>query len=148
MNNTSANEGGSIYLFLPGDLSINNCVFQQNAAIYGSSIYYEEHDQKILKMSSNNFIENVATGNGAALYIYDSSGNILVENCKFLTNSIMSNSENLGSVLFLNNPGNISIINSSFENNVGILGTCIYYSESRKILFLIFFNFFHNRRCI
>jgi len=36
----------------------------------------------------------------------------------------------LGSVIYLENPSNISIENSNFFNNSGILGTCIYYSES------------------
>ena len=37
-----------------------------------------------------------------------------------------------GSTIFLENPGNISILNCLFENNHGISGTCLSYSEISK----------------
>ena len=43
----------------------------------------------------------------------------------------------MGSIIYLENTSNISIENSSFFNNSGIIGTCIYYYESYKDYSLI-----------
>ena len=136
-NNTSADKGGAIYLFLPGDLSIDNCTFKQNSAVSGSSIYYEEHDIKTLKLTSNVFIENVAFENGAALYLYDCAGETSIVNSTFSNNLVEENPEKAGSVIYLNKPGNITIINSIFQNNKGIFGACIYYSETSRTFFIL-----------
>ena len=135
LNNTSTSAGGAMYLFMPGDLTIIRCIFYNNNAQDGSGIYYEETNLKTLTLNSLSFYQNAAWENGAALFI-GGSLKIIIENCNFTSNTIQPNSQNLGSVIFLNNPGNLSIINSIFKNNVGILGTCIYYSETnKKILF-------------
>lgn len=129
-NNTSTTAGGAIYLFKPGYLTIVRCTFYNNNALDGSAIYYEETDLlKTLTLNSISFDQNVAWENGAALFI-DGSSKTIIEYCNFTNNSILQNDQNLGSVLFLNNPGNISITFSNFENNEGILGACIYYSET------------------
>jgi len=134
-NNTSTNAGGAMYLFMPGYLTIIRCSFYNNNAQEGSGIYYAETNMKTLTLNSLSFFQNVAWENGAALFI-DGSIEIIIENCNFTNNIIQQNSQNMGSVIFLNNPGNLSIISSIFKNNVGILGTCIYYSETnKKILF-------------
>ena len=144
INNTSTNLGGAIYLLNPSDLRITNCSFEKNNALDGSAIYYEESNLAELTLNSSYFYQNFARENGAALYI---SGSIraIIENCTFTLNSIQQNQQNLGSVIFLNNPGNLTIIYSNFEYNEGILGTCISYSEtSYKIIFPnsnYFFNF-------
>ena len=45
-NNTSyQGKGGSIFMFLPGDINIINSSFINNTAYYGASIYYEEHSK-------------------------------------------------------------------------------------------------------
>ena len=128
-NNTSDNAGGAIYLFMPGDLLITRCIFGKNYALDGSAIYYEEKDLKKLIVNSSLFYENIADSNGAALFIFRSS-KAIIDKCNFSNNLIKPNLQNLGSVIFLNNPGDIWIINSQFMNNVGILGTCISYSET------------------
>lgn len=136
-NNTSANEGGAIYLFLPGDLSIENCTFKQNSAISGSSIYYEEHDKKTFLLTLNVFVENVAYENGAGLYLYDCSGGTSIVNSTFSNNLIKENQAKTGSVIYLNRPGNVTIKNSIFQNNKGIFGACIYYSETSDRFFFL-----------
>ena len=51
----------------------------------------------------------------------------------------------MGSIIYLENPSNISIENSNFFNNSGILGTCIYYYESYQNYSLILQrNIFNN----
>ena len=114
---------------MPGDFAITRCIFSLNVALDGSAIYYEETNLKTLILNSNSFDQNIAGENGAAVYI-SGSLSVLIENCNFKENSIQQNQQNLGSVLFFNNPGNLSITDSNFENNEGILGACIYYSET------------------
>jgi len=118
-------------LFLPGDLSIFRCIFYNNYALDGSAIYYEETSMKTLILNSTYFYQNVAWENGAALFISNST-TIIIENCNFIKNIIQQNILEMGSVLFLNNPGNLSITSSILEDNEGIMGTCIYYSETSK----------------
>jgi len=53
-NNTSyQGEGGSIYMFLPGDIKIINSSFINNTAYYGASIYYEEHSTFFFRLIFN-----------------------------------------------------------------------------------------------
>ena len=113
-NNTSSKAGGALYLFMPGDLTIVRCVFYKNIALDGSAIYYEEADQKTLFLKSNNFDQNVGE-NGAALYV-GSSWAIIIESCNFTNNSLQQNIT-LGAIVFLENPGKLSIKFSRFENN-------------------------------
>ena len=47
-NNTSANGGGALYLYLPGELYITRCIFQLNKASFGSAIYYQEQSNYII----------------------------------------------------------------------------------------------------
>ena len=41
-----------------------------------------------------------------------------------------------GSVLVLEDAGNISIFNSVFKNNFGISGTCLSYSETSNLIII------------
>ena len=79
------------------------------------------------------FEKNFASINGLAIYILIANGNIHFETNNFFDNSIQNNIQSLGSVLYLDNPGNISITNCIFSKNIGIIGTCIYYSETSVI---------------
>ena len=93
----------------------------------------------ILKLLYNNFLLNEATENGAALYISkkNCSSSITVTGNLFFKNYFVdSNKNEIGSVIYLEDPGNISIENSNFTNNIAIMGTCIYYSESFDNVFL------------
>lgn len=124
--------GGSIYLVLPGNLTIASSVFSLNNAQDGSALYYEETDEKTLILESTIFYLNIAYENGAALFVSISTY-IIIANCSIIENLIQKNQTIMGSVIFLNNPGNISITFSNFQSNKGIMGTCIYYSELRKL---------------
>ena len=69
---------------------------------------------------------------------------ITIQDNVFSNNSIENTDQSAGSVILLDNPGNISILNSDFKNNFGISGSCISYSETSKLLkplkFISFFN--------
>lgn len=63
------------------------------------------------------------------------SGIISILNCNFSLNKVLETETNSlikGSALYLEDPGNLSIRNSTFFENKGILGGCIYYSESNE----------------
>ena len=55
---------------------------------------------------------------------------IKIQNSVFSNNTVANKNQIEGSVILLENPGNISIINSVFDNNIGISGTCLSYSET------------------
>ena len=96
----------------------------------------------------NSFTMNQATENGAALYISNNNSfsQIVIASNNFVENQIIPNnddSEMMGSIIYLQDPGLIKIINSSFVENLGIMGTCIYYSESiSEVFFRLEGNYF------
>ena len=89
----------------------------------------------------NTFIQNVASQNGFAIYINASLKFIQLNNNEFCINSFVNQNQSSGSVLYLANPKNISIIDNFFKDNLGIFGTCIYYSETSNIFELDMNNF-------
>ena len=77
----------------------------------------------------------MATNEAGCIFIsnINSGGTFLIKNNSFDSNWINYNGKNeYGSMIFLQDPGNISITDSQFLNNTGITGTCISYSESKK----------------
>ena len=80
-------------------------------------------------MVSNIYFQNTASQNGIAIY-FEESINVRIEMNQFSNNSISNKNKNEGSVLLLDNPRNIFILNSLFKDNIGIFGTCISYSET------------------
>jgi len=79
---------------------------------------------------NNSYIKNIAFENGAALYILDGSGTTIINRDAFIKNEIIDNGLNTyGSTLYLQNSGNISVLDSLFDENKGVLGGAIYFSE-------------------
>ena len=72
--------------------------------------------------------------------------NILITNNSFENNWLISNEKSvIGSILYLDSPGNVIIRASNFINNKGILGGCIYYNEiSENSLLMLDTNSFLN----
>ena len=101
------------------------------------------------ELNSNIFSQNTATENGGCLYLSQtsSSGIISIINDSFINNVINNSMSSVGSIILLSDPANISIENSYFLNNIGILGTCIYYGESRRYFMLnLKNNIFENNK--
>ena len=90
-----------------------------------------------LIFESNKFLKNVASQNGFAVYITGSLKTVNFQYNVFSNNSMANEKQIEGSVIFLENPGNISIVNCLFETNFGISGTCLTYSEISKFIFFI-----------
>ena len=96
---------------------------------------------------NNTFRENFAFISGAGLYVSNSKclGEIVLRNNIFYSNWIHADkAASIGSIIHLSNPGMISIQDSFFRNNSGILGTCIYYSEATSSMIQILGNVFKN----
>ena len=87
-----------------------------------------------LDFDSNHFFQNGASQNGLAIYIQNSTI-IQIKNNLFSSNAVLSKKQTEGSVLLLENPGNILIFNSVFNDNFGISGTCISYSETSNFIY-------------
>jgi hypothetical protein len=84
-------------------------------------------------LDSNRFSQNVAFKNGLAVFIKDSSSDssdVQIRNNFYFDHSVASKNQIEGSVLVLEDAGNISILNCVFKNNFGISGTCLSYSET------------------
>ena len=82
------------------------------------------------------FSQNVALKNGLAVFINDSSSDVQIRNKFFFDHSVASKNQIEGSVLVLEDAGNISIFNSVFKNNFGISGTCLSYSETSNLIII------------
>ena len=63
---------------------------------------------------------------------------ITIQNNIFSNNFYANATQNDGSVIVLDNAGNVYIIDSHFEDNFGIFGTCLTYSETSKKYICIF----------
>ena len=85
----------------------------------------------------NTFENNVATMNGAAIYILDSSGMINLISNNFSKNYIDGDASQIrsGSTIYLENPGNIYGISNIFYGNKGILGGALSVKETSQTLF-------------
>lgn len=79
------------------------------------------------------FISNKAFENGAAVCIFNNNSKslVVIQTNFFIKNTINLNSQKFGSTLYLLEPGDIIIENSTFQNNEGFLGASIFYSETR-----------------
>ena len=94
---------------------------------------------------------NSASENAAAIYISNSNSIQIIKltsntySYNFINSPQQNKKQVLGSVIYLIDPGSIFIENSIFQHNIGILGTCIYYSETgKKVIQLVSNTFKYN----
>ena len=94
----------------------------------------------LLIIKENYFVSNVGTLDGASIFISNANSetNIQISNNIFENNLIDYIEKNglHGSTIYLINPGSINITNSIFQNNSGIIGACLYYSETNSLKIL------------
>ena len=92
-----------------------------------------------LAVYNSTFSQNYASQNGFAIYILNSITVITIQNNIFSNNFYANATQIDGSVIVLENAGNVSIIDSHFEDNFGTFGTCLTYSETSKKYICYFF---------
>lgn len=127
---------------------VNNCLFEDNIGIWGTSIYATDVttiDSCQFKNNSassnggglliafesvttitNSYFEGNAANNGGALYTQNDVTSLFVDNCDFFGNSATASG---GSIYSLAGPS-IEVKNSTFELNVGDFGAGIAFSSS------------------
>ena len=87
-----------------------------------------------LNIFYNAFISNQAYETGSAIYMSNqmSIANVSIFKCIFQNNIILTKMALFGSTIHLEDPGNITINDTKFIQNKGVLGACIYFAESSK----------------
>jgi predicted outer membrane repeat protein len=125
----------------------NNCLFENNIGIWGTSIYATDVtviDSCEFKNNSaannggglliafqsvttitNSYFEGNSANNGGAVYTQSDSSLLFVDNCDFFGNSATSNG---GAIFSLEGPS-IDVKNSTFDLNVGDFGAGIAFSS-------------------
>lgn len=88
---------------------------------------------------------------GSSIYVsnLNSSGNVILMDNIFISNKIMQDTSNSspGSVIYFDSSSNVSVERSTFNNNLGNIGACIYYLETQRNFFLVLKdNLFQNNK--
>ncbi|WP_407432923.1 lectin like domain-containing protein [Methanobrevibacter sp.] len=109
IDNSAKNYGGAIYTEF-STISIINCSFLGNSALFGGSAYLE---YSISQFINTLFINNKANNASGAIYTTVSMNSI--DKCDFINNSVSAKTPYGGAVAFYHYESNIS--NSKFINN-------------------------------
>lgn len=92
--NNTANNGGSIYInnTINSTITISDCLFSNNKAnTYGGAIYFESNIFSINIVSSK-FYDNTATIGGGAIFLYSNTKNIKILDTEFKSNKQLKTS--------------------------------------------------------
>ncbi len=115
--------GGSIYN--TGNMNIENCYFGDNhilgnssSFVYGGAIHNNSNLKILNSVFKNNYISSDIDASGGAIYNYG-NGNIIIENSLFENNNLTAQNDRGGAI---GNEGVVTIINSTFKNNVDSSG--------------------------
>ncbi len=133
--NNHGYEGGAIYI-LSG--RITSCDFNNNDAGYGGGIYF--YSSRVDgKVSYSNFMANVASQRGGAIYSAYSS---TVTGCNLMNNRV-TGSYGYGGAIYFKNKGTVNycnLLNNSANNDAG----AIYIDSSGEISRITYSNFTNN----
>ena len=119
--------GGAIKTTAYG-LTVNNCIFKSNHAIFGGAIRIENSNAKI---TNSIFTNNRAIGGGAISIL---SPDCLIENCTFEDNYCLENNVGNGGAISINRNGyNAKIKNSTFKTNKADGGGAIDINDAYNV---------------
>lgn len=111
-NRVNGGSGGAIYNYYGEGLTITNCVFSNNKALSGSGgAIYSIGTMSII---GSTFTNNQGKFSGGAVY---NSGKLVVSSCNF-----NNNQADVGGAIDNNVVGSLSVISSTFSNNLAING--------------------------
>ena len=118
--NSSFTKGGAVYAFA-NNTQIINSSFDNNSAIMGGAVLFSPN-------STNNNIESSNFTNNKAVYynggaVVSGGTNDSISDSKFINNT----AQNYGGAISMNN---ITVVNSTFENNNAKIGSTIYSINS------------------
>ena len=115
--NQSYSDGGGVYSTSVLDVTIGGCQFQENNAVNGGGIYLASESD----ISNCVFNSNIASSNGAGVYISSSESEIIF--CSFEGNTATGN----GGGIYMDDPQVSSINLNSFKSNTASQGGALYY---------------------
>lgn len=122
-------------------------IFLNNFDIISFSFSLDDQNNNIFWLLNNSFLYNIGSEIASVIYISNLKGsgfsNISYNN--FERNFILGKT---GSVIFLQSPGLISITNSNFSKNKGVMGSCIYYMEENSCKFTLLKNIFSKNTAV
>ena len=148
-------QGGGLSVFFKGNASnnhitIENCSFNDNRAVFGGGIYVDMHDysynNSVVVTDGNVFSSNTAQQSGGGAYFsyfflpnfgHISSSSFLLENASFVDNYALN-----GGALFYITTRQGSISDSSSANTL-VLVNCNYFNNTAKIGAAIHLTPFH-----
>lgn len=118
--NSSFTKGGAVYAFA-NNTQIINSSFDNNSAIMGGAVLFSPNSTNNA-IKSSNFTNNKAVYyNGGA--VVSGGTNDSISDSKFINNT----AQNYGGAISMNN---ITVVNSTFENNNAKIGSTIYSINS------------------
>ena len=109
-----------------GDVSITNCIFQNNSATSGGAVLFYE-SQGNVSITYCKFQNNSATVAGGAVYFFKSQGDVSITYCTFQNNSATGG----GAVRLERSTGNVSVTYCTFQNNSATGGGAVLFYESQ-----------------
>ena len=112
-------------------LTLNNCVFMNNTAVYGGSIYHKYGNTVI---RNTKFINSVASLYGGVLAT--DGGDILIDKCEFVNCNALGDA---GGAIY-SKVTNLTVKNSKFSNGIGDFGGAICNLNSNLIIENSLFN--------
>ena len=120
----SSSDGSIIYANSSITVTLTNCVFTNNTAANGGSVYFNNTLNSSITITDCQFITNKATISGGAIYFDRSNYNINIVSSKFYGNSAATGG---GALFFYSSNKNIKIFYTEFISNkelsqVGIVG--------------------------
>lgn len=119
---------GSIYYAgygMKSYLTLNNCIFMNNSAVYGGSIY---HKNGITVIRNTKFYNSYASLYGGALAT--DAGEIQIENCEFINCHADGDA---GGAIY-SKVTDLTVKDSNFENGIGDFGGAICNLNSNLII--------------
>ncbi|MBL7012814.1 MAG: T9SS type A sorting domain-containing protein [Candidatus Marinimicrobia bacterium] len=131
-NNIATSSGGAIYIEESADGYFYQTHFHENmSGNEGGAFYIENYEDDFdisVEFHSSSFVENIAEGDGGAIFSYDDyDGRIKIYSSVFDGNS----SESDGGAIYIDDDGELWIENSSFvRNSAGDDGGAIYNDDA------------------
>jgi parallel beta-helix repeat protein/predicted outer membrane repeat protein len=119
-------DGGGVFLYsTQANITVENCVFNGNAANQGGGLYLISSSGDIA-VTNNTFTGNTAIGFGGGAHAESSSGDVTVTNNTFTENSANEG----GGAYFESSSGIITVTNNTFTGNSANEGGGGMYNES------------------
>jgi len=110
LNGKTDKRGGAFYLYSAKNISINDSILKNNAALFGGAIYLDHG--KGFQLSRNTVVSNTSNISGGALESNNFSAVQIIEN------TFLDNTSDTGGAISLSSGKNISVNRNKFTSNI------------------------------